>query len=83
MNQELTILFTHGWENCTINGLKTWRFKNEQYISLNVDYTCIGILTISWLYRHVIKQTLRNLMGLHWGSLADNITGYWHLHPLF
>lgn len=34
-------------------------------------------------YRHVIKQTLRNLMGLHWGSLADNITGYWHLHILF
>lgn len=49
MNQELTVLFTHGWENCTINVLKTLRFKNEQYISLNVDYTCIGILTISWL----------------------------------
>lgn len=46
MNQELTVLFTHGWENCTINGLKTLRFKNEQYISLNVD---VLESTISWL----------------------------------
>lgn len=45
-----------------------------------------------WLYwnlqyhghRHIIiEQTLCNLMGLHCGSLADNVTGYWHLHPHF
>lgn len=45
-----------------------------------------------WLYwnlqyhghRHIIiEQTFCNLMGLHCGSLADNITGYWHLHPHF